>query len=493
MIVAWSALILWPIVGLVLYSTLPFAMALSAVLIGGYLLLPTQVAFDLPLLPPLDKHTIPALTALVMAIVAAQRTTIICQPGWLPRSRVARILLGVLVIGAIGTALTNTDPVVLADRRLPGLRPYDIFSIGLAVVMMLIPFFLGRKFLAGPETQQSFLLVLVLAAVGYAFLALWEIRMSPQLNSQIYGFFPHSWRQHIRGGGFRPLVFLEHGLWLAIFFTSATVAAITMARQRSRWQLIFAFSGLWLFLTLALSKSLGALMIACLLAAVALILPRRFQLLSAVSIAFVVLLYPTLRAVDLIPTDTLTAAAARIDTQRAASLEFRFANENLLLERSAAKPVFGWGGWGRNRVYNEKGDSGTVTDGYWVILFGQGGWVRYLGEFGLMTLGGLALFFRRRDALHPAAIAIALALSANLLDLLVNAGLSPLTWLMAGALVGALEERSLQDTPHPAEAMLDRSQRYRRNLAPSSQTPSPEPAHPKYARTTTPHLRRDRE
>ena len=47
-------------------------------------------------------------------------------------------------------------------------------------------------------------------------------------------------------------------------------------------------------------------MIACLLAAVALILPRRFQLLSAVSIAFVVLL--SLQGISMIARSILVLA-----------------------------------------------------------------------------------------------------------------------------------------------------------------------------------------
>ena len=44
-----------------------------------------------------------------------------------------------------------------------------------------------------------------------------EVRLSPQINTWIYGFFQHDFIQMMRYGGFRPIVFLPHGLWVAFF------------------------------------------------------------------------------------------------------------------------------------------------------------------------------------------------------------------------------------------------------------------------------------
>ena len=97
--------------------------------------------------------------------------------------------------------------------------------------------------------------------------------MSPQLNNMFYGFFPHSWGQHMRGGGYRPLVFLEHGLRLGIFMAVAVLATIGYFRSReggNRASVMLA--ALWLFGTLILCKSAGALIIASLIAPVILLL-----------------------------------------------------------------------------------------------------------------------------------------------------------------------------------------------------------------------------
>lgn len=265
--------------------------------------------------------------------------------------------------------------------------------------------------------------------------------MSPQLNTWIYGFFPHSFLQHMRGDGFRPLVFLPHGLWLGIFFamTILAVAALWRLRRGHPGALGWGFVLLWLLGTLILAKSLGALLIALTLLPVVLALRPRAQLLVAALIAGMVLLYPVLRSNDLVPVTALLGQVEKVSAERAQSFAFRLENEDILLERAARKPLAGWGGWGRSRVYDENGRDLSVTDGAWVIFIGSDGWLGYVGRFGLLALP-LILLWKRARRLDPglASSGLALVLAANLTDLLPNAGLTPLTWLLAGAVMGRL-------------------------------------------------------
>ena len=180
------------------------------------------------------------------------------------------------------------------------------------------------------------------------------------------------------------------------------------------------------------------------------------------------MLYPILRNAHLIPTQTIVNMATSISTERAESLNYRITNEDRLLERAAEKPLFGWGGYGRNRVFNDSGRDISVTDGYWLILFGQGGWVRYIGEFGLLLLGVFRLFFQRRDKIDPITVTLALALIVNLIDLLPNAGISPLTWMITGALIGRNEVRA-RDPDEEAAPIADTPRsgiRYARDFGP---------------------------
>ena len=57
-----------------------------------------------------------------------------------------------------------------------------------------------------------------------------------------------------------------------------------------------------------------------------------------------------------------------------------------MLERASERILFGWGRFGRSRVYNEYGSDISVTDGRWIITLGQFGVVGFMGEFGLLAL-----------------------------------------------------------------------------------------------------------
>lgn len=441
------AVLCWPAVVFWLFATRAPSTALAWSILGGYLLLPQNFSIDLPAVPTIDKETVAAFAAILAAATVIKPETVrsmppgMILPGLLPRSRAVRILFILLLIGVVGTVVTNGDAVRIGSRHLPGLRFYDMLSQLGGTLFTLLTFFLARKYLAHPEAQKNALVVLALAGLAYSLPALYEVRMSPQLSRMIYGYFPHDWIQHVRGGGFRPVVFLHHGLWLAIFFCSSFLAIMSLWRNssgqiRTRWLM----AAIWMFMTLVLSKGMGALGIAILLGGIILFLPVRLQMLCAAALAAVVLVYPMLRGAGLVPTDRIIALAESVDTARAGSLQFRLDNEDILLDRANQRPLFGWGGWGRNRVFDEKGNDISVTDGYWVTRIGTGGWIGYIAQLGLLTVPTVFLGLRwRRLALSWATAGLSLALVANLIDLIPNATLTAVTWLLAGALAGRLE------------------------------------------------------
>lgn len=441
------AVLIWPLVICWLFARRQPALAVATAILGGYLLLPANVSFDLPAVPALNKDSITALSAVVAAFYLLKKSRLAALPygmvldGILPRSRVVRILLILLLIGTIGTMVTNSDRLRYGATVLDGLRPYDIASMMGRTIFTLLPFLLARKYIAHPDAQRVLLAALAVAGLVYSLPALYEIRFSPQLSRIFYGYFPHQWLQHVRAGGYRPVVFLHHGLWLAIFFCSSFLAAMSLSRSTTGIsKILWIMASFWLFATLVLSKGTGALAIGVLLGGVILLLPIRMQMLVAATFAAIVLVYPMLRGAGLVPTQEAVSFAESFSAERASSLEFRLENEDILLEKANERPLFGWGAWARNRVYNEAGQDISTTDGYWVMSIGTSGWIGYLAEFGLLTLPIIFLGLRwRKLALTPATAGLALALTANLLDLIPNATLTPVTWLLAGALAGRLE------------------------------------------------------
>jgi hypothetical protein len=445
------ALFSWPIITLILSYRVFWPLAVIVSLFGGYLLLPENHGINLPLLPAFSKATIPCLTLFVVAFLARPGEANgglpnaipahYVQKGWIPRHILGMVLVGAWLIGAVMTALTNGDRLFYGPRVVQGLSLYDGFAIIVAATAQLLPLLLGRKYFAHSDMHRFLLTSFVTIALLYSLLTLYEIRMSPQLNLMLYGFFPHDWHQHTRADGFRPIVFLGHGLKLSLFMAMGAIAAAGLARAGTgNWRLVALLAIPWLLGTVYLSKSLGALAIALILVPVAFFVPTRIRLLVAAGLAVVVLTYPMLRSVDLIPTDRALALAESVDPNRAASLNYRLRNEDNLLAKAAERPLFGWGGWGRNRVIDEQGRDNSVTDGSWVIAFGTGGWSEYLSKFGLLTLPIILLALGRgRMNVESVTAALCLVLTGNIIDLIPNSGQSPITWLIAGALLGRLE------------------------------------------------------
>ena len=456
----------WPFVVAILLNKKTIPIAIMVAIIAGYLLLPEQISFDLPLLPALEKDTIPAVSLFLLIVLGLGRYKSPALRGWLPRGVIPKLLLCTLMAGAFFTTISNTDPIFYGDISLPGLKLYDAFSTVLGYLMMLLPFFLARKFLAHPEHNKALITAFVYAGVFYSFLALYEVRMSPQISIMIYGFFPASWVQHIRGDGFRPIVFLQHGLWVSMFFACTVLAAAGLARMETRGRKFknYVF-GAWLLLTLVLTKSLGALTIALMLLPCIFLLRPRLQIILCAAIALLIMAYPVLRAGEFIPVDKVVDWARSINSERAGSLEFRLDNEDQLLAKARERPFFGWAGWGRSAIFDQAGIERSTPDGYWVIILGVGGWVRYISEFGLLCAPIIIAAFKvRKNSLGMETSVIILILTANLIDLIPNATVTPLTWMLAGAVWGRLELGSAEklNTEERGEQEESRNIRYTR-------------------------------
>ncbi len=485
------ALLTWPLAAALFFRFMSLPGAVAATIIAGYLLLPTRFGFNFPMIPTFNKDLIPALSALCFAAMWAAKTAPDGPKplGYIPRSQFFRIFIAGLVIGGLATTLTNDGRLVYGARVLRGLTLYDGLSNIMDDIVSMLPLLLAWKYLAHPDAQRSLLLVLGVAGALYALPSLYEVRMSPQINSIVYGFFPHQWAQHIRNDGFRPVVFLEHGLWLGIFLSMATIAAAACLRIKElkplRIWLLIAVVGL--FGTLVLSKNFGALGMAILLVPTALFLGTRLQLIVAATIAALVLSYPALRGVGLIPVDQAVSFVEKIDPARSKSLNYRMTNEEILLEKANQRALFGWGTWGRNRAFNEQGRDVAATDGGWVLVIGQGGWVRYISQMGLIALPIIILCLRRnRYALSPATAGLCLLLTANLLDLIPNDTLTPITWLVAGALLGRLELGRIEEGQEgPQQQAPQPPSRYSRtgSLGPSDTATG----EPRYTRQTQKH------
>lgn len=422
---------------IVLFVQLPLEKAAIWSILGGYLLLPSGISVDVHLLPPLDKSVIPALAAYLVCLMKGATSS---APR---RSFIIYLLACAFVMSPLLTTFGNSYELHIGDRSIPGFYPANGLKLVLQNILTIVPFFLGKRFLSSDEARLLLLKTLPTSALLYSVPMLFELRMSPQLQRMVYGAAPSAFAHMVRAGGYRPVVFLSNGLELALFISTAFVAALIVARARGRLSHIsLRGAAAYLGCLLLLCKTLGSILYGVAAAPLVLLTKPRLWVRISCVMALIVCAYPALRTADVIPVRGIVAAADTLSAARGGSLQFRLDNEDKLLAKANQKWLFGWGTWGRNRVYDQDtGSDESVTDGEWIIRFGMFGWFGYLSLFGLLA----ASLFRARARVRgpmtneSAVVAgMALLLAINMVDLIPNANLVPLTFVIAGSLAGCV-------------------------------------------------------
>jgi hypothetical protein len=441
---AWLALYAWPVLALGVYAARrersSLARTTAWMMLIPVMFLPAMI--ELPF-AALNKHRI-AFLSIAAALFFFHRREILAP---LRDDRFALGLLMVVAFGAVQTAATNRDPVTFGVLRLPGLTLRDStwMTYGFFVDAVL-PFLIGRRVFRTEDDVRDLLDVLSKAALVYAPLCLVELRVSPQLSNWVYGYFPHSFGQAIRGSGYRPVVFMNHGLSVGMFLLTGFCAALALHRSRAKTTSSPRLRATVAGSLVLLAGNLGSVVYA--LAAFPLLIRRSAMARTAAAmlVAAGVAAYPVVRSLELVPVERIGSIFARVNQERSSSLMFRFSQEEILLARALERPLYGWGGWGRSRIYHWWGEPGqewagatdsSVTDGTWIIVLGGSGIFGFVGLFALLLVP-LVQYVRHRKMLHPNAeglyggVAIIVAVSAA--DLLPNSQSDFLPLVYAGVL-----------------------------------------------------------
>src|SRR4029078_1483761 len=224
---ATTALLLWPVVAIGLYLKMAVGRATLWTILAAQLLLPAGMSIKFQGIPQFDKISIPNLMIFVGCLMVGRSWRTWTRLGFV------EVLVLMALIGPFITAELNDDPVLLSNGSvLPAETHYDALSAVVSQFTLIIPFFMGRQILRSAHDTAEILKVLVIAGLLYSLPMLFEIRMSPQLHSWIYGYFPSQFAQAMREGGFRPVVFMGHGLPVAFFAMTAAVASAALWRTQ---------------------------------------------------------------------------------------------------------------------------------------------------------------------------------------------------------------------------------------------------------------------
>jgi hypothetical protein len=407
------------------FTLFPPRKAVIAAYLVGWLLLPVAT-YDLPGFPDYGKGSATnvgvALGALIFDTARVRRLR------W-------RWLDWAVLVFCISPFLSSMSN---------GLGLYDGISTSLAqFITWGIPYAVGRAYFADGPGLEALALGVVIGGLCYVPLCLWEIRMSPQLHYQLYGYSQHSFGQTIRGGGYRPMVFLQHGLAVGLWMAAASVVAFAVWRWSGRKRLLnqpMALVALGILATSVLCKSTGATALLFGGLAVMWWTRRRSSPLAFYALGLLPFVFIPLRATGLWTGEDLVDTVAQVLPDRAQSLGWRFDAENLLSARARERWFLGWGGWGRSAVrVGEEFDIEVVTDSLWILVFGKQGALGLVAALCMLVLP-VVTFARacpRKLWRHPRvapALALAMALSSYMIDNLFNDMPNPLYMLIAGGL-----------------------------------------------------------
>lgn len=365
--------------------------------------------------------------------------TLIFQPGIFKNFRVSAWDLPIIVwcLVPFFTSISN------------GLGAYDgVSSVIGRLTMWGFPYVLGRIYFNSRPALEDLAIGFFLGALVYMPLCWYEIVMSPRLHRIVYGFHPHSFGQAKRAGGWRPVVFTQHGLMNSMFMVTGTLSAFTLVfsgRISARFpsqKTLFLLGLALLLITIPLLKSVGALFLMLLgIGALFFTLKTRSPL-ALIILAGLPLLYAGLRATNTWDGQNLIDAAGRMaDSERTGSLEYRINNETILVEHAWQRPLLGWGEWGRSFVRNEEGEIISVPDGLWILAFGRSGFIGLISLLLLFFIPPL-LFLKKfppsgwTTPESRAILALPLLLILFALDNLMNDMFNPLMVILAGAITG---------------------------------------------------------
>jgi len=412
----------WIPVVLLLFATLKPRTAVAVASVGAWLFLPIH-GINVQGLPPFDKFTATSYGLLLGVLLFDARSVIQFRPHILDVPAI------VLFCVPFATSISN------------GLGPDDGLSTMLGMFLTFgVPYFMGRLYFCDPEGMRLLAKAILIGGLIYVPLCLFEVRFSPQLHRLVYGTHQHSFAQTYRLGGYRPDVFMQHGLMVALWMACASLAgvwALLAKAEKHIWKIPIAVVAIALISTTLICKSIGAMALLAFGVAALMVMKHTRLRLFLLLVVLAIPAYVVARVGGNWDGQGLVDIAEVFAGERADSLQYRLDNEELLKEKAMQRPLVGWGLWNRSRVE----DVDTTTDSLWIIMLGRHGVVGLAACFGMLLLPAAAMIInakRKRLVMpfeHPVVLLMMIVIVFSL-DSVVNAMVNPVYLIAVGAVMG---------------------------------------------------------
>jgi len=409
-----------------LFVRFPTQRAVIISFVVAWLFLP-QASYPIPILPPYTKISASCYAILLATIIYDTARITTFKPGWLDVPMVIWCLCPIV------SQVTNGGSPISPTFN-------QIITWGL-------PYFVGRLYLGSLDGLRQLAIGIFAGGLAYIPFTLFEGVKGPTTHQLVYGVNAfNDWGQARRMGGWRPVVFMQHGLMVGV------------------WMMTAALIGVWLWQTGTLKKFQGRnIKTLVIVLTIAFFLCRSTGAYSLFAFALIVLFsakqfrtsLPLLFIIGYIAFYLYIAASGQFSSgdvigfitqifgeERASSLKFRFDMEEILGDKARQAFLFGWGDSGGNRVYNQYGQDISVTDSLWIIAFGVNGAVGLASLFSSLLLPVVVFCVSKYPArtwanpkVAPAAV-LAVSLTMYVFDCVLNAMTNPIFALIAGGLSG---------------------------------------------------------
>jgi hypothetical protein len=376
--IGYLTLLGYPIFTVSLFLLVTPTRAVIWTFLVGWLFLPLG-EINIIGLPAYGKFTASSLLVLPCILVFDFPRIAIFRPAWTDL-----FLMGWLICPMI-SSVTN------------GLGAYDGLSGVITHTLTVgVPYFAGRLYLRSSEGSFLFQKSICNAALIYVPFCIVEMRMSPQFHSWIYGVSGRaSWSYSGIFGplGWTPTVFMNSAFEVALLMTMASLFSCwgwlsenKRVAKVKRLQLFGIMTGM-----VVLCKKMTGLGLCSLGLAM---ITSRSRIVYGICLS-IPLAYVFCFSSGLWRGEGIKEWVALLSVERAASLEYRLINDRQLVERALQRPSFGWGGWGRSRIYDEEGRDVSVTDSMFLITLGTLGFMGCVSQMGLYLTPAARFLFSR--------------------------------------------------------------------------------------------------
>ncbi len=399
---------------LLLFALLRARTALLATFLIAVLFLPC-FSYKMAILPAYGKASAGAYMALVGTLLFHPQLLLQFRPRWVDIFPLAWTLWQIVPSLANGFGLYDGAAMALNH-----------------FLVWTVPFFLGRVYFTEPAHVRQVGIALVVGGLAYVLPCAIEIKYSPQFHFWLYGTYNSSFAENVRLDGFRPVVFMTHGLMLGMWMCMTALVATWLWWTEKKLRVSSMPIGRVAIILLVVgvfTRSTGAVGL-MILGGLALIVTFRFRTkLALIAMIAITPTYIFLRYYDLWDPVVIGqfAAAATGDSGREGSLTARTGQEAVVIAEMHQRPLAGWGHWGPGQ------------DQLWLILgrnTGLPGLALWIAYFSLPLSLTMTRAAWSRGPIRTYGIPIGCVCVLHVIDGLFNGMYNPMYVLSAGAVSG---------------------------------------------------------